>query len=176
MEDQSVNSSSDQAGGVEAPPTPPPPGEGETKAGLGTRVRSALKNLDKWWEEKGWPGVVKFAALVAAFYRRRIHPILGMKIAPESRAIFAARMLCRLALVYGILSVIGAIIMMTITAEGECVSRSVFSDSCWEYATDRPYMVWAIVSLFGALILASLLYAVGSYIEARMLKQRDRSS
>ena len=179
MEDQSGITSDDQAsdaGGPMVPPTPPTPSGGESKDGLGSKARTALKNLDKWWEEKGWPGVVKFAALVAAFYKRRIHPILGMRIAPESRAIFAARMLCRLALVYGILSIIGATIMMFITTEGDCAVRSPFTDTCWEYETNRPFLVWAIVSLFGALILASLLYSIGSYIEARMLRQRDRSN
>ena len=73
------------------------------------------------------------------------------------------------------LSIIGAIILAFITEEGECVDTGAFG-TCYEYATTRPYIEWAILSLFSALILSSFLYAFGSYVEARMKKQLESSS
>ena len=83
---------------------------------------------------------------------------------PEVRARAAGRYLSRLALTWGVLSVLGSIVMMLRT---ECIDRSEYG-TCWE--STHPYVNWAIVSLLANLIVASFMYAVGAYIEARMSK------
>lgn len=139
---------------------------------LTASIKTALTNLAKWWATTARPAIAKALTAIAHFYKTKIHPILAMKISPEKRAIAAGRYLCRLALTYGILSVIGAIIMALITRESdECIDRSIFSDSCYEYGMERPYLTWAIVSLLISLIVASFLFAFGSYVEAKMTKQ-----
>jgi hypothetical protein len=136
------------------------------------KVKSWLKGLAKWWAAIAKPALLKALAAVVAFYKTRIHPTLAIKSSPEKRAIAAGRYLCRLAMIYGVLSVIGAIVMVFIKEEtNECVSEAIFSDSCYEYAIERPYLTWAIVSLLVSLIVASFLFAFGSYVEAKMSKQ-----
>ena len=135
-------------------------------------IKTMFKNLAKWWATIALPAIAKALKAIAHFYKTKIHPILAMKISPEKRAIAAGRYLCRLALTYGILSVIGAIVMALITRESdECVYESSFSNTCYEYAMERPFLTWAIVSLLISLIVASFLFAFGSYVEARMSKQ-----
>jgi hypothetical protein len=87
---------------------------------------------------------------------------------PKTRAIFAGRLLARLAAVWAVLSIIGAVIMLflrTCTDEGNW-------GSCYEY--EHPYVVWAIVSLLINLLVSSFLYACGTFIEAR-LTESDNS-
>jgi hypothetical protein len=83
------------------------------------------------------------------------------KRSPEVRARAAGRYLAQLASVWGVLSIIGAIILV--------LQRNCLDDSygeCWAY--EYPYATWAIVSLLVNLIVASFMYAVGTYIEAKM--------
>jgi hypothetical protein len=149
-------------------------------------VKAKLKSLSTRWfdfaakvvefiDKSVEPALKRFFKGLATFYKNRIHPILAVTASPEKRAIAAGRYLCRLAVTYAILSIIGAIILAFITEEGECVDTGAF-DTCYEYATTRPYIEWAILSLFSALILSSFLYAFGSYVEARMKKQLESSS
>lgn len=139
---------------------------------LTASIKSALANLAKWWTTTARPAIAKALTAIAHFYKTKIHPILAMKTSPEKRAIAAGRYLCRLALTYGILSIIGAIIMALIKRESDvCLYRFSFDDSCSEYAMERPYLTWAIVSLLISLIVASFLFAFGSYVEAKMNKQ-----
>jgi len=81
---------------------------------------------------------------------------------PQNRARAAGRYLARLASIWGVLSIIGAVIMMFFRT---CVDQGDYG-TCWEY--ERPYITWAIVSLLGNLIVASFMYSVGTYIEAKM--------
>ena len=137
------------------------------------------KKIAVWWKSTAQPALAKASAallkalaVLVAFYKSKIHPILSLAASPEKRAIAAGRYLCRLAVTYGVLSVIGAVILALITSEtNECIDRAIFSDSCYEYATERPFLTWAIVSLLISLIVASFLFAFGSYVEARMKKQ-----
>ena len=149
-------------------------------------VKVKLKSLPTRWvalsarvvefiDKSVEPAIKRFFKGLATFYKNRIHPILAVTASPEKRAIAAGRYLCRLAVSYAILSVIGAIILAFITEEGECVETGAFG-TCYEYATTRPYIEWAILSLFSALIISSFLYAFGSYVEARMKKQLESSS
>ena len=80
---------------------------------------------------------------------------------PEIRARAAGRYLARLATVWGVLSIIGAIILMF---QRNCLDESY--GECWEY--EYPFVTWAIVSLLANLIVASFMYSVGTYIEAKM--------
>jgi len=151
-------------------------------------VKAKLKSLSTRWfdfaakvvefiDKSVEPALKRFFKVLATFYKNRVHPILAMTASPEKRAIAAGRYLCRLAVTYAILSIIGAIILALITEEGkECVDSGIFTDTCYEYATVHPYIEWAILSLFSALILSSFLYAFGSYVEARMKKQLESSS
>ena len=152
-------------------------------------VKAKLKSLSTRWvdfaakvaefiEKSIEPALKRFFKGLATFYKNRIHPILAVTASPEKRAIAAGRYLCRLAVTYAILSVIGAIILAFITEKDltECVDSGIFTDTCYEYATVHPYIEWAILSLFSALILSSFLYAFGSYVEARMKKQLESSS
>ena len=151
-------------------------------------VKAKLKSLSTRWvdfaakvaefiDKSVEPAIKRFFKGLATIYKNRIHPILAVTASPEKRAIAAGRYLCRLAVSYAILSVIGAIILAFITEEGtECVDSGIFTDTCYEYATVHPYIEWAILSLFSALILSSFLYAFGSYVEARMKKQLESSS
>ena len=131
-------------------------------------IKTKFESLAKWWATEAKPALLKALAAIVSFYKTKVHPILAMKASPEKRAIAAGRYLCRLAISYGILSVIGSIILALITTEGECVLQFSFSDSCSEYATERPFLTWAIVSLLVSLIVASFLFAFGSYVEAKM--------
>ena len=151
-------------------------------------VKVKLKSLPTRWvafsarvvefiDKSVEPALKRFFKGLATFYKNRVHPILSLSASPEKRAIAAGRYLCRLAITYAILSIIGAIILAFITEEGkECVDSGIFTDTCYEYATVHPYIEWAILSLFSALILSSFLYAFGSYVEARMKKQLESSS
>jgi hypothetical protein len=151
-------------------------------------VKAKLKSLSTRWfdfaakvvefiDKSVEPALKRFFKGLVTFYKNRVHPILAMTASPEKRAIAAGRYLCRLAVTYAILSIIGAIILAFITEEGkECVDSGIFTDTCYEYATVHPYIEWAILSLFSALILSSFLYAFGSYVEARMKKQLESSS
>lgn len=151
-------------------------------------VKVKLKSLPTRWvafsarvvefiDKSVEPALKRFFKGLATFYKNRVHPILSLSASPENRAIAAGRYLCRLAITYAILSIIGAIILAFITEEGtECVDSGIFTDTCYEYATVHPYIEWAILSLFSALILSSFLYAFGSYVEARMKKQLESSS
>ncbi len=79
----------------------------------------------------------------------------------NNRARIAGQNLSRLASVWAALSILGAIIMLFIK---ECADTSDYG--CLEY--ERPYVIWAIVSLLANLMVASLMRAIGTYIEAKM--------
>lgn len=151
----------------------------QSDSATGTEKKKRQEKIAVWWNSTAKPEIAKaFAAFLkamaalAAFYKAKIHPTLSLSTSPEKRAIAAGRYLCRLAVTYGILSIIGAVILALITSEtNECIDRAIFSDSCYEYATERPFLTWAIVSLLISLIVASFLFAFGSYVEARMKKQ-----
>lgn len=84
---------------------------------------------------------------------------------PEIRARAAGRYLANLAVAWGLLSILGALIMMLQTRCDEGYSYG----SCDGDLT-HPYVAWAIASLLANLIVASFMYAIGTYIEARMSK------
>ena len=88
---------------------------------------------------------------------------------PEKRAHASGRYLSRLALTWGALSSIGAIIMMYQT---HCEDGYSYG-SCDTLFT-HPYFRWAIVSLLANLIIASFMYTVGTYIEARMAQELNK--
>ena len=88
---------------------------------------------------------------------------------PERRAHASGRYLSRLALTWGALSSIGAIIMMYQT---HCEDGYSYG-SCDTLFT-HPYFRWAIVSLLANLIIASFMYTVGTYIEARMAQELNK--
>ena len=83
---------------------------------------------------------------------------------PEIRARAAGRYLAWLATVWGVLSIIGAVILMFVR---NCIDQSDWG-TCYEY--EHPFVTWAIVSLLANLIVSSFMYAVGTYIEAKMSK------
>jgi len=89
---------------------------------------------------------------------------------PERRARASGRYLSRLSLTWGVLSSIGAIIMMYQT---ECRDYSVEYSKCYVDVT-YPYLQWAVVSLLANLIIASFMYTVGTYIEARMAQELNK--
>jgi hypothetical protein len=147
-----------------------------SKNGIKTKLALFFAKVMHFWTTSAKPQIVKFLKALLKFYKDRLHPFIALTSSPEKRAIAAGRYLCRLAISYAILSIIGAIVLALITEEGKCVSKSSFSGSCWEYATERPYLDWAIGSLFISLIVASFLYAFGSYVEAKMAKQLETST
>ena len=88
-------------------------------------VKAKLKSLSTRWfdfaakvvefiDKSVEPALKRFFKGLATFYKNRIHPILAVTASPEKRAIAAGRYLCRLAVTYAILSIIGAIILVTI--------------------------------------------------------------
>ena len=89
--------------------------------------------------------------------------------APEKRAHASGRYLSRLSLSWGILSIIGAIIMMFQT---HC--EDGYSYGSCDGDLTHPYVNWAIVSLLANLIIASFMYTVGTYIEARMAQELNK--
>lgn len=140
-------------------------------------VKAVSGKMTESWNDSAKPALKKFFMGLGELYKTRIHPTVSLSASPEKRAIAAGRYLCRLSVSYAILSIIGAIILALITEQGdECVDSSILSDTCYEYATVRPYIEWAAASLFTALIVASFLYAFGSYVEAKMTKQLKDSS
>lgn len=149
----------------------------ETTSSKTSDIKSATGKMSATWSDSTKPALKKFFAGVSDFYKTKIHPIVSLSETPEKRAIAAGRYLCRLSVSYAILSIIGAVILALISEQGdECVDKAILSDTCFEYATVRPYIEWAAVSLFTALIVASFLYAFGSYVEAKMTKQLKDSS
>jgi hypothetical protein len=74
--------------------------------------------------------------------------------------------LAGLGISWGILSIIGAII---IAFQSSCSEVSEYTDSCLEKT--YPNVDWAVGSIFVNVIVASFLYAVGTYIEARMSEE-----
>jgi|688.fasta_scaffold549991_2 hypothetical protein len=101
----------------------------------------------------------------------KINDVRGFFVsAPEKRAHASGRYLSRLSLSWGILSVIGAIIMMFQT---ECEDYSESYSYCRVDVT-HPYVNWAIVSLLANLIIASFMYTIGTYIEARMAQELNK--
>ena len=88
---------------------------------------------------------------------------------PEKRAHASGRFLSRLSLTWGVLSSIGAIIMMYQT---HCKDGYSYG-SCYAPFT-HPYFQWAVVSLIANLIIASFMYTVGTYIEARMAQELNK--
>jgi hypothetical protein len=145
-----------------------------SKNGIKTKLALFFAKVMHFWTTSAKPQIVKFLKALLKFYKDRLHPFIALTSSPEKRAIAAGRYLCRLAISYAILSIIGAIVLALITEEGEC-EYEIF-DRCAEYATERPYLDWAIGSLFISLIVASFLYAFGSYVEAKMAKQLETST
>jgi len=100
----------------------------------------------------------------------KINDVKGFFVsAPEKRAHASGRYLARLSLSWGILSVIGAIIMMFQT---HC--EDGYSYGSCDGDLTHPYVNWAIVSLLANLIIASFMYTVGTYIEARMAQELNK--
>ena len=87
---------------------------------------------------------------------------------PERRARASGRYLARLSLVWGVLSIIGAVIMMF---QRNCVERSEWSDSCYSY--EYPFVTWGLVSLLVNLMVSSFFFTVGTYVEARVSQQTN---
>ena len=85
---------------------------------------------------------------------------------PERRARASGRYLARLSLVWGVLSLIGAVIMMF---QRNCVDRSDWSDSCYSY--EYPFVTWGLVSLLVNLMVSSFFYTFGTYVEARVTQE-----
>lgn len=85
---------------------------------------------------------------------------------PRERARNSGKYLAGLGISWGILSIIGAII---IAFQSSCSEVSEYSDSCLEKT--YPNVDWAVGSIFVNVIVASFLYAVGTYIEARMSEE-----
>jgi hypothetical protein len=108
----------------------------------------------------------EIASNVGRTYNEKIKPIVALTAGPRERARKSGRYLARLAMSWGILSIIGAII---IAFQSTCIDRSEYSDTCYE--NSYPNVDWAIGSIFVNLIVASFLYAIGSYIEARMSEE-----
>jgi len=101
----------------------------------------------------------------------KINDVRGFFVsAPEKRAHASGRYLSRLSLSWGILSIIGAIIMMF---QKDCSELSTYGTYCLVDET-HPYVTWAIVSLLANLIIASFMYTIGSYIEARMAQELNK--
>ena len=80
----------------------------------------------------------------------------------RARSISASRYLQRLSILWGILSIIGALV---VSLQTECSDRSVYG-TCYE--TSHPYVNWAITGLLANLIVMSFFYTVATYIESRM--------
>ena len=120
----------------------------ESKTSFTTDATQNLKRLTE-------SGSKKFGELVARVKKHNLS-------SPEVRARAAGRYLARLATVWGILSVIGAVIMMFVRS---CIDQGDWG-TCYEY--EHPFVTWAIVSLLANLIIASFMYSVGTYIEAKM--------
>jgi|LakMenEpi03Aug12_release.lakeMendotaPanAssembly.Ray.scaffolds.fasta_scaffold1735441_1 hypothetical protein len=123
----------------------------KSKSGFATDAAQELKRLTE-------SGSKKFGELATRVKKHNLSR-------PEVRARAAGRYLARLATAWGILSIIGAVIMMFVRT---CIDQSDWSDTCYEY--EHPFVTWAIVSLLANLIVSSFMYAVGTYIEAKMSK------
>ena len=89
---------------------------------------------------------------------------------PQKRAHASGRYLSGLSLAWGALSSIGAIIMMLQT---NCRDYSEEYSKCYVDVT-YPYFQWAVVSLLANLIIASFMFTVGTYIEARMAQELNK--
>jgi hypothetical protein len=108
----------------------------------------------------------EIATTVGRTFNEKVKPIVALTASPRERARKSGKYLARLAMSWGILSIIGAII---IALQTTCIDRSEYSDTCYE--NSYPYVDWAFGSLLANLLIASCMYAVGSYIEARMTEE-----
>jgi len=109
----------------------------------------------------------ELASTVGRTFNEKVKPIVALTASPRERARKSGKYLARLGISWGILSIIGAII---IAFQSDCEDYSSTYDYCRGDET-YPYVDWAIGSLFVNLIVASFLYAIGSYIEARMSEE-----
>ncbi|MCE2817621.1 MAG: hypothetical protein LW686_03080 [Ilumatobacteraceae bacterium] len=109
----------------------------------------------------------EIASNVGRTYNEKVKPIVALTASPHERARRSGKYLARLGISWGILSVIGAII---IAFQSDCEDYSSAYDYCRVDET-YPYVGWAIGSIFANIVIASLLYAIGSYIEARMTEE-----
>lgn len=85
---------------------------------------------------------------------------------PRQRARLSGIFLTRLAIVWGVLSFIGALILAFTKECQDYESGGFFGTYCAEET--YPYVAWAIAGLLANLMVSCFLYAVGSYIEAQM--------
>jgi hypothetical protein len=108
----------------------------------------------------------EIASNVGRTYNEKVKPIVALTASPHDRARRSGKYLARLGISWGILSIIGAII---IGFQSTCTDRSEYSDTCYEKV--YPNVDWAIGSIFINIVVASFLYAIGSYIEARMTEE-----
>jgi len=108
----------------------------------------------KWNDTSLDPWVEKIKRNVLRLFSQKIGDV-------NNRARIAGQNLSRLDSVWAALSILGAIIMILIK---ECADTSDYGRLEYE----RPYAIWAIVSLLANLMVTSLMRAIGTYIEAKM--------